>query len=304
MAAVSVTTRPFMSVKQVAEYLSLNEKKVYTLVNEGRIPGTKVTGKWMFPRELVDRWMLESSHGGVLTDRLVIMGSDDPLLFRLTLRYAQEIRAHALVSYTASNTRLGLDMLQANRVDAACMHWGPSAESRTRHPALLRQYSQYRRWVLVHAFRREQGLMAAPCKQVGDTEDAISLLSKPFRWVMREQGSGAQRYLREIQSQGRLDAAPPDVVATVNSDREAAALIAMGQGDIAPGARATANEFGLDFVAFGWESFDIAMRKDIYFRRLFQDLIRRLHAPETLADADRLGGYDLSNAGHLVFGAD
>jgi len=89
-------TKPFMSVKQVAEYLNLNEKKVYTLVNEGRIPGTKVTGKWMFPRELIDRWMLESSHGGVLTDRLVIMGSDDPLLFRLVLRYSQEIRAHAL----------------------------------------------------------------------------------------------------------------------------------------------------------------------------------------------------------------
>ena len=50
-------SRPFMSVKQVAEYLNLNEKKVYALVNEGKIPGTKITGKWMFPRELVDRWI-------------------------------------------------------------------------------------------------------------------------------------------------------------------------------------------------------------------------------------------------------
>ena len=304
MAAVPASTRPFMSVKQVAEYLSLNEKKVYTLVNEGRIPGTKVTGKWMFPRELIDRWMLESSHGGVLTDRLVIMGSDDPLLFRLVLRYSQEIRAHALVSYTASNTRLVLDMLQANRVDAACMHWGPSAESRTRHPALLRQYSQYRRWVLVHAFRREQGLMVAAKKRLADTDDPVGLLKSPLRWVMREQGSGAQRYLREIQSHARVDMTRLNVVATVNSDREGAALIAMGQGDIAPGARATASEFGLDFVPFGWESFDIAMRRDIYFRRLLQDLVKRLRSPECLSDADRLGGYDLSDAGNLVFGAD
>ncbi|PVV27107.1 MAG: hypothetical protein B6D79_04100, partial [gamma proteobacterium symbiont of Ctena orbiculata] len=34
-----------MNVKQVAEYLHLNEKKIYALVNEERIPATKITGK-------------------------------------------------------------------------------------------------------------------------------------------------------------------------------------------------------------------------------------------------------------------
>ncbi|MGA7982583.1 MAG: helix-turn-helix domain-containing protein [Chromatiaceae bacterium] len=77
MAAVIEKLPRFLDVKQVADYLNLNEKKVYALVAEGRIPGTKVTGKWMFPRELIDRWVLESSHGGLLADRLVIAGSDD-----------------------------------------------------------------------------------------------------------------------------------------------------------------------------------------------------------------------------------
>ena len=69
-----------MTVRQVAEYLQLNEKKIYALATEEKIPATKVTGKWMFPRELIDRWMLESAHGGVFTDQLVIAGSEDPLL--------------------------------------------------------------------------------------------------------------------------------------------------------------------------------------------------------------------------------
>ena len=43
---------PFLSVKQTASYLQLNEKKIYELANQGTIPATKVTGKWMFPREL------------------------------------------------------------------------------------------------------------------------------------------------------------------------------------------------------------------------------------------------------------
>ncbi|MEZ5476415.1 MAG: helix-turn-helix domain-containing protein [Thiolinea sp.] len=40
----------YMSVKQVAGYLHLNEKKVYELVRDNQIPATKVTGKWLFPR--------------------------------------------------------------------------------------------------------------------------------------------------------------------------------------------------------------------------------------------------------------
>jgi excisionase family DNA binding protein len=71
----------FMTVRQVAEYLQLNEKNVYALATKEKIPGTKVTGKWMFPRELVDHWMLESAHGVVFTDRLMIAGSEDPPCF-------------------------------------------------------------------------------------------------------------------------------------------------------------------------------------------------------------------------------
>ena len=52
----------FMSVKQAAAYLQVNEKKIYALVREGKIPATKLTGKWLFPRDLVDQWLLESSH--------------------------------------------------------------------------------------------------------------------------------------------------------------------------------------------------------------------------------------------------
>ena len=66
-----------MTVREVAAYLNMKERKVYDLVHQGRIPCSRVAGKWLFPRHLVDQWMLESSHGGVLTDRIVLVGSDD-----------------------------------------------------------------------------------------------------------------------------------------------------------------------------------------------------------------------------------
>lgn len=303
MAAVATTqTDPFLSVKQVAAYLKLNEKKIYALVGEGRIPATKVTGKWMFPRELIDRWMLDSSRGGLLADRLSIAGSDDPLLYRVVNAFACDVSAQAQLGYTPTGTRLGLELLQAGRVDVSTLHWGPLDESQTRHPALLRQHSEHRHWVLVRAFTREQGLMVRRDIQVSDDAPEV-LTAARYRWVERQAGAGAQRFLMEVRKLTELRR-PLNVTVTALSEREAASAIVLGQADVAPGARAAANEAGLKFISFGVEAFDLALPRDIWFRRLFQDLLARLQSGETRQLADILGGYDLDACGELVWGAD
>ena len=76
----------------------------------------------------------------------------------------------------------------------------------------------------------------------------------------------------------------------------------MDQADVAPGAHAIATEFGLGFIPFGWESFDLALPRAIWFRRLFQDLIGRIKSVTGKQIADGLNGYDLSDAGELLWG--
>ena len=39
-----------LSTKEVAQFLGVNEKMVYTLVAEKSLPATKITGKWLFPK--------------------------------------------------------------------------------------------------------------------------------------------------------------------------------------------------------------------------------------------------------------
>ncbi len=301
VAATSSHSDAFMSVKQVAEYLHLNEKKIYALVNEGGIPATKVTGKWMFPRELVDRWMLDSTHGGLLSDRLVISGGEDPLLYHLVQAFARERGAHALISYTPTGTRLGLDLLQSNRVDTCAIHWGPEAESHIRHPALLSQYSQHRKWVLIRAFRREQGLMVNP-SLAARNKDPQQLFEKRYRWVLRQNGSGAQRFLLELFSHHGIDKDRLNCLTSALSEREAAATIAMRLADIAPGTRATATGYGLGYIPCGMVSFDLVLPREIWFRKLFQELLARLKSQPCQAMADLLTGYDLEQAGQLVWG--
>ena len=306
---------PFLSVKQVSEYLQLNEKKVYSLANDGHIPATKVTGKWMFPRELIDRWMLDSSHSGLLNDRLIIGGSDDPLLSRVISNLAHDIKHHALISYSPSSTSIGLNLLQSRRIDICVIHWGAQAESNLRHPALLQQYSQSRQWVLIRAFQREQGLIISPkvikliqqqfsLQQSNSQEQLSFLFNSPFLWAKRQIGSGSQRFLQEILVKDHRGNKALDTEIEAKSEREAAAIIAMGLADISPGTRASAKEFGQQFISLGWESVDLVVPRNIWFRHLFQEFIDELKSITTQEIAETLVGYDLSSCGELVWGDD
>jgi len=300
-AAPATPAEPrFMNVREVARYLQVNEKKVYALVNEGRIPATRLTGKWLFPRDLVDQWMLESSHGGLLTDRMIIAGSDDPLLYRGLMTMAAEFGGQALVSHAATGTQLGLALLAGRRADVCALHWGPEEESGQRHPALLRPYAQHKDWVLVRLFRREQGLILAPglWSAKGRIEQ---LLTPEVRWAARQEGAGSHRFLQETLALNGADPADRRITARAYSERDAAAAVAMGQADVAPGVRAAASEFGLDFQPFGWEAFDVALSRAFFFRTLFRRLLDQLRGAESQRLARLLGGYDLAPLGTLVW---
>lgn len=298
-APAAVTSR-FLGVKQVAAYLDIHEKKVYALAAEGLIPATKVTGKWLFPRDLVDQWLLESAHGGVLADRLVVAGSDDPLLYRAIMQLANEIQGHALISSTSTGTQLGLSLLARRRADVCGMHWGPAAESEHRHLAVIRQYPQQRDWIVERAFYREQGLIVAPALRP-DGNDPAPLFAAGVRWAMRQEGAGSQRFLRETLARHSVDPSTLRVTAHTNSEREAAALVAMDQADVAPGARAAAAEFGLEFLPIGWEAYDLVLFRSVYFRTLFRRLLEQLRGPECQRWAQLLGGYDFSDSGKLIW---
>ena len=80
--------KQFLSTREVAKLININEKLVYGLINEKGLPATKVTGKWLFPLQLVEQWLenetinhprdvmpLPPYHG-----LLIITGSNDILL--------------------------------------------------------------------------------------------------------------------------------------------------------------------------------------------------------------------------------
>src|SRR5258707_1887093 len=72
-----------LTTDEAAVYLRLSERKLYELVATGAVPCTKVTGRWLFPRAALDRWLA----AGLVMPALahapappIIGGSHDPLL--------------------------------------------------------------------------------------------------------------------------------------------------------------------------------------------------------------------------------
>ena len=53
--------KEIMTVKQVAEYLQMDEHTVYKLARSGQIPSIKIAGQWRFKREVIDKWISQES---------------------------------------------------------------------------------------------------------------------------------------------------------------------------------------------------------------------------------------------------
>lgn len=77
-----------MTVDEVANYLRVNEKTVYRLLDKGRIPAMKVGHKWRFRRESIDGWLYEGE--AKKAANILVIDDDDAIcsLFRDTLNGA------------------------------------------------------------------------------------------------------------------------------------------------------------------------------------------------------------------------
>ena len=53
--------KEIMTVKQVAEYLQMDEHTIYKLARSGQIPAIKIAGQWRFKKEVIDKWISDES---------------------------------------------------------------------------------------------------------------------------------------------------------------------------------------------------------------------------------------------------
>jgi len=50
-----------MTVREVAAYLKVNERTIYRLVTDQKIPSFKVGGSWRFKKGAIDQWVQQNT---------------------------------------------------------------------------------------------------------------------------------------------------------------------------------------------------------------------------------------------------
>src|SRR5262245_66357138 len=149
-----------LTTAEAAEYLRIKERKLYELVAEQAIPCTKVTGKWLFPRADLDRWLLAGMArplGVVPADPPPIVGgSHDPLL-----EWALS-ESRAGLAMLPEGSEAGYQRFLKGELVAAAIHFHDLAEPEAdANPIRVGAEPGLHDAVLIGFAAREQGLIVA-----------------------------------------------------------------------------------------------------------------------------------------------
>jgi putative molybdopterin biosynthesis protein len=288
-----------LTTAEAADYLRLKERKLYELVADGAIPCTKVTGRWLFPKPELDRWLTQSlvrpDGFSSIEPMPIIGGSHDPLL-----EWALRESGCGLANLPEGSER-GLERFVAGELVAAAIHLHPlGGDDADANVTVMRNSAKLADAVLINFARREQGLVTAP----GNPHRLTSLADVVKRRVsvaQRPHGAGAQLLLLSVLHRERLDLDALVIGPSCPTGSDIAQAVRAGRADCGIATRSAANAVGLDFVPLAWEHFDLVMRQRDHFRPPLQALLCFGRSPLLSARAEELGGYDVSGVGKVRF---
>jgi putative molybdopterin biosynthesis protein len=288
--------RELLTTDEAADYLRLSERKLYELVAERAVPCSKVTGRWLFPRAALDRWV---SAGLIAPAGLaqvaappIVGGSHDPLL-----EWALRESNSGLASLPEGSEE-GLRRLTRGEVMVAAVHLHRlDGDDETANLDAVADAPGLHDAVVLGFARREQGILVAPDNPLG-LSDMASIATTRARMAQRPAGAGAQLLLLALSARAgialdELKLGKP----AFPTGPDIAQAIRAGRIDCGIATRSVAKSAGLDFLPLVWERFDLVMRQRDYF----------MHGPQALFDflrqtgfrdrAAELGGYDVSDTG-------
>lgn len=295
-----------LSTKEVANFLHVNEKMVYALISEKGLPATKITGKWLFPKHLVEQWIetttinypkpisqLPPYHGLV-----IIAGSNDPLLDR-TLTLFNTMHSDHVAVFGELGSMGGLRALRRNLCHMASSHLIQEDETEYNFDFAVKELGMMP--AVVNFCRREQGLLV----QKGNPENISSLsdLIRPgIKIVNRSVGTGTRllfdRELKKAEISGEeIDGYHHELNRHIDVGLE----VSSGRAHAGPGIRSVAALLGLEFISLRWERYDLLITKERFFDEGIQLFLGLFHEKAFREAAEELAGYDVSLSGKMVY---
>lgn len=286
-----------LTTGEAAGYLRLKERKLYELVADRQIPCTKVTGKWLFSRADLDRWLLAGMarpHGVIPAEPPpIIGGSHDPLL-----QWALS-ESHAGLAILPEGSEAGYRRFLKGEVIAAAIHFHDIDNSeKDTNLEIVRSEAAFYDAVLVGFATREQGLVV-PAGNPRSLTRLRDAQENELGLAVRPEGAGAQQLLMALLKRDGLSIGDFSRTFMAPTGPDIAQAIRSGHADCGVATRAVATAAGVGFVPLGIERFDLLMRQRDFFRPPLQTFLKLLADPRFASRAEELGGLDVSAAGSI-----
>ena len=298
--------KQLLSTKEVARLLDINEKMVYSLVAEKGLPATKITGKWLFPRHLVEQWIeantinypkpstsLPPYHG-----LLIITGSNDLLLDKAISLFNSLYSGHVAV-FGNLGSMGGLRALRQNLCHIASSHLLQENENEYNFDFATKELEKMP--AVVNFCKREQGILV----QKGNPKkiNEITDFAQPgIRIVNRPLGTGTRLLFdRKLKEAGIKCEKLKGYSTELYRHMDVGLEILAGRADAGPAIKPVASLLGLEFIPVRWERYDLLITKERFFDKGVQLFIGLLHEQAFIDLAKNLDGYDVTISGKVVF---
>jgi excisionase family DNA binding protein len=295
-----------LSTKEVAQFLDVNEKMVYTLISEKGLPSTKITGKWLFPKHLVEQWIETNiinypeptTYLPPYQGLLILTGSNDPLLDKTISLYNSRHPEHVAV-FGNMGSMGGLRALRQNLCHIATSHLLQENEEEYNFDFAAKELDKMP--AVVNFCRREQGILI----QKGNPKkihSVVDISKSGIKIVNRPLGTGTRLLFdRELKKAGVKGEKIDGYHREFHRHLDVGIEILSGRADAGPGIRAVAFLFDLDFIPLRWERFDLLITKERFFDQGVQIFIGLLQERVFYDMAEKFDGYDVTLSGKIVY---
>ncbi len=297
-----------MSTKEVATYLGIHEKQVYALIKSKRIPSTRVTGKWVFPKKMIDDWIESNAKTGLeqakqkskrIEGALLASGSNDPILDMLQT-YLKESHPDFYIFSANTGSTDGLKALNMGYTDIAWSHLLDPKSGEYNIPFLGTLLTNIKP-VVVNLFDRDLGFVTAPKNPLG-VKGFEDLTRKGVRFLNRQKGAGTRvlldHHIKRLKiSSSRISGYEKEVY----THFEIGLSILSREADVGIATIAVSKLFGLPFIPITRERFDMILDKATFFDKGVQVFIEILGSSAFRNRVERLGSYDFKHSGKILY---
>lgn len=297
-----------MNTKEVAGYLGIHEKQVYALIKTGRMPATRVTGKWIFPKKVIDGWIEANAKSGLeaarqkssrISGALLASGSNDPVLDVL---YTCLRQAHSDLFIFSANTGSteGLIALEKGYTDIAWSHLLDPETGEYNIPYLEKLIPSVKA-VVVNLFSRDLGFVIIRGNPLG-IKGFEDVKRKGVRFINRQAGSGTRLLIDHHLEKAGITAGNIDGYdQEVFTHMEVGLAILSGGADTGIATAAVSSLLGLDFIPVTRERFDMILDQSVFFQKGVQAFVEVLNGEMFRRRVENMGGYDFQSAGRILF---